>query len=123
MLKSHHRGHESGVRAADAHVEEEEEEVSVISEAHAVVHPRTATARRHASPHNTSAAQHTTRKLTPEHPRAPMVVHFQDAAVALAAVVASVGLSLETPLADAHTSKFFPFNRNDYRWALNFLWY
>jgi len=52
-----------------------------------------------------------------------VVVHFQDAAVALAAVVASVGLGLETPLADAHTSKFFPFNRNDYRWALRFLWY
>jgi hypothetical protein len=52
-----------------------------------------------------------------------VVVHFEDAAVALAAVVASVGLGLETPLADAHTSKFFPLNRNDHRWALNFLWY
>lgn len=39
-----------------------------------------------------------------------VVVHFEDAAVALAAVVASVGFRLETPLADTHTSKFFPFN-------------
>ena len=39
-----------------------------------------------------------------------VVVHFEDAAVALAAVVASVGFGLKTPLADAHTSKFFPFN-------------
>lgn len=41
-----------------------------------------------------------------------VVVHFKDAAVALAAVVAPVGLSFKTPLTDAHTSKFFPFNSN-----------
>jgi len=44
-------------------------------------------------------------------PRA-VVIHFKNTTVALAAVVASVGLSFAAPLTDAHTSKFFPFYCN-----------
>jgi len=50
-----------------------------------------------------------------------VVVHFKDAAVALAAVVAPVPLSFKTPLTDAHASKFFSFNSNYYRLALRLL--
>jgi hypothetical protein len=50
-----------------------------------------------------------------------VVIHFKNAAVALAAVVASVRLGFETPLADAHTAKLFLFNRNDNWWGLRLL--
>lgn len=40
-----------------------------------------------------------------------MVVHLQDAPVALAAVVTSVGLGAQTPLAHSHATQMLTFNR------------
>jgi len=39
-----------------------------------------------------------------------MVVHFQNASVALGAVMASIRLCLETPLANSDATKFFLFD-------------